>query len=144
MSENQTNQLIQHIKDLEYQHDNLVQKASLLKSMQDDTDAAIKSIKALGTRPESVVLVNLAEGVSVQGKISSASRIFVSIGSGVTVEKDAESAIKYLERKSGQLQAEIQNVLAKKHNLLASLEWEKMRVNQIIHAQGQRSGSGNV
>ena len=97
MSEEQAQQLMQQMQMLETYFSDLSQREATFLSVLREATAAIESMKSLSQKPESETLVPIGIGTYVHTKISSNSKIVLSIGAGVAVEKDFPSAINYLE-----------------------------------------------
>ena len=70
-------------------------------------------------------------------KISSNDKFVLNIGAGISLEKDSESAINYLEARIKEIEVAIQDTSAKKHDAAAQLEQGKSQINQLIQAESQ-------
>ena len=56
----------------------------------------------------------------------------LNIGAGVTVEKDSDSAINYLEARVKEIQVAMQETSVKKQEAAAQLEQGKAQINQLM------------
>jgi prefoldin alpha subunit len=99
-----------------------------------ETTAAIESIKTLSQKPESETLVPIGIGTYVPTKILSNSKIVLSIGAGVAVEKDFPSAINYLEAHIKEIEVALQDNTAKKQDAAARLEQGREQINQLMQS----------
>ena len=66
--------------------------------------------------------------------LSSNSKIVLSIGAGVAVEKDFSSAINYLEAHIKEIEIALQDNAAKKQDAAARLEQGREEINQLMQA----------
>ena len=98
-------------------------------------------MKSLSQKPESETLVPIGIGTYVHTKISSNSKIVLSIGAGVAVEKDFPSAINYLEAHIKEIEIVLQDNAAKKQDAAARLEQGREQINQLMQAVS-KSNSG--
>ncbi len=134
MSEEQAQQLMQQMQMLETYFSDLSQREGTFLSVLRETTAAIESIKSLSQKPESETLVPIGIGTYVPTKISSASKIVLSIGAGVAVEKDFPSAINYLEAHIKEIEVALQDNAAKKQDAAARLEQGREQINQLMQS----------
>ncbi|MEK0328920.1 MAG: prefoldin subunit alpha [Nitrosopumilus sp.] len=134
MSEEQAQQLMQQMQTLETYFSDLSQRELTFLNVLREATAAIESMKSLSQKPESETLVPIGIGTYVYTKISSNSKIVLSIGAGVAVEKDFPSAINYLEAHIKEIEIALQDNAAKKQDAAARLEQGREQVNQLMQA----------
>jgi len=137
MSEEQAQQLMQQMQMLETYFSELSQREGTFLSVLRETTAAIESIKSLSQKPESETLVPIGIGTYVPTKISSNSKIVLSIGAGVAVEKDFPSAINYLEAHIKEIEVALQDNTAKKQDAATRLEQGREQINQLMQSVSQ-------
>ncbi len=137
MSEEQAQQLMQQMQMLETYFSELSQREGTFLSVLRETTAAIESIKSLSEKPESETLIPIGIGTYVPTKISSNSKIVLSIGAGVAVEKDFPSAINYLEAHIKEIEVALQDNAAKKQDAAARLEQGREQINQLMQSVSQ-------
>ncbi|MBA4452634.1 MAG: prefoldin subunit alpha [Nitrosopumilaceae archaeon] len=137
MSEERAQQLMQQMQMLETYFADLSQREGTLYGVLREATAAIESIKSLNKKSDSDTLVPVGMGTFVKTKISSNDKIVLNIGAGISIEKDAESAINYLEARIKEIEVAIQDTAAKKHDAAAQLEQGKSQINQLIQADSQ-------
>jgi len=141
MSEEQTQQLMQQMQMLETYFSDLSQREGTFLSVLREATAAIESMKSLSQKPESETLVPIGMGTYVPTKISSNSKIVLSIGAGVAVEKDFPSAINYLEAHIKEIEVALQDNAAKKQDAATRLEQGREQINQLMQSVS-KSNSG--
>jgi len=137
MSEEQAQQLMQQMQMLETYFSDLSQREGTFLSVLREATAAIESIKSLSQKPESETLVPIGIGTYIPTKISSKSKIVMSIGAGVAVEKDFPSAINYLEAHIKEIEVALQDNAAKKQDAAARLEQGREQINQLMQSASQ-------
>jgi len=137
MSEEQAQQLMQQMQMLETYFSELSQREGTFLSVLRETTAAIESIKSLSEKPESETLIPIGIGTYIPTKISSNSKIVLSIGAGVAVEKDFPSAINYLEAHIKEIEVALQDNAAKKQDAAAQLEQGREQINQLMQSVSQ-------
>ncbi len=137
MSEEQAQQLMQQMQMLETYFSDLSQREGTFLSVLREATAAIESIKSLSQKPESETLVPIGIGTYIPTKISSNSKIVLSIGAGVAVEKDFPSAINYLEAHIKEIEVALQDNAAKKQDAAARLEQGREQINQLMQSVSQ-------
>ena len=132
MSEEQAQQLMQQMQMLETYFSELSQREGAFLNVLREATAAIESMKSLSQKSESETLVPIGMGTFVPTKISSNSKIVLSIGAGVAVEKDFPSAINYLEAHIKEIEVALQDNTAKKQDAAARLEQGREQINQLM------------
>ncbi len=137
MSEEQAQQLMQQMQMLETYFSDLSQREGTFLGVLREATAAIESMKSLSQKPESETLVPIGIGTYVPTKISSDSKIVLSIGAGVAVEKDFPSAINYLEAHIKEIEVALQDNAAKKQDAAARLEQGREQINQLMQSVSQ-------
>ena len=137
MSEEKAQQLMQHLQMLENYFSELSQREGTLYGILREAKAAIDSIKSLSQKSDSEALVSVGMGTFVKAKISSADKLVLNIGAGISLEKDSTSAINYLEARIKEIEVAIQDTSAKKYDAAAQLEQGKHQINQLIQAESQ-------
>ncbi len=137
MSEEQAQQLMQQMQMLETYFSDLSQREGTFLSVLREATAAIESIKSLSQKPESETLVPIGIGTYIPTKISSNSKIVLSIGAGVAVEKDFPSAINYLEAHIKEIEVALQDNTVKKQDAAARLEQGREQINQLMQSVSQ-------
>ncbi len=137
MSEEQAQQLMQQMQMLETYFSDLSQREGTFLSVLREATAAIESMKSLSQKPESETLVPIGIGTYIPTKILSNSKIVLSIGAGVAVEKDFPSAINYLEAHIKEIEVALQDNAAKKQDAAARLEQGREQINQLMQSASQ-------
>ena len=132
MSEEQAQQLMQQMQTLETYFSDLSQREGTFLNVLREATAAIESMKSLSQKPESETLVPIGMGTYVPTKISSTSKVVLSIGAGVAVEKDFPSAINYLESHIKEIEVALQDNAAKKQDAATRLEQGREQLNQLM------------
>ena len=118
----------------------LSQREGTLYNILREAASAIESLKSLKEKPQSDTLVPIGMGTFVQTKISSSEKIVLNIGAGVSMEKDVDSAINYLEARLKEIEVALQDTVSKKQDASMRLEQGKEQMNQLMMASRQSSG----
>ncbi len=138
MSEEKAQQLMQQMQMLETYFTDLSQREGTLYNILREAIGAIQSIKSLNQKTDSESLVPIGMGTFVKTKISSKDKIVLNIGAGISLEKDSNSAINYLEARIKEIEVAIQDTLAKKNDAAAQLEQGKNQINQLMQRDSQK------
>lgn len=144
MSEEQLLQLLQQTKILEKHLADLDRQENSLFSVLRETVMAIESIKLLKETQDSETLMPIGQGTYVKTKTSSSNKVFLNIGANVTVEKDLDYAINYLEARIKEVQVARQDAYITRQKIENELAQGRKQMNNIMQSRGQKSGSGNV
>ncbi len=134
MSEEQAQHMIQQIQALETYFADLTQRERTFLNVLQEAANAIKSIKSLSEKPGSDALLPIGMGVFVPAKVSSDVRTVLNIGAGITMEKDMDSTVNYLEARIKEMEVALQETVAAKQNVASQLEQGKAQINQLMQA----------
>jgi prefoldin alpha subunit len=140
MSEEQTQQLLQQMQMLESYFTDLSNREETLFNILREATSAIESIKTLKQKEASDALVPIGMGTYVQTKIYSKDKIILNIGAGVAMEKDADSAINYLEARIKEIEIALQDTAARKQDASSKLQQGQDQMNQMMATSKQPSG----
>jgi len=140
MSEEQTQQLLQQMQMLESYFTDLSNREETLFNILREATSAIESIKTLKQKEASDALVPIGMGTYVQTKIYSKDKIILNIGAGVAMEKDADSAINYLEARIKEIEIALQDTAARKQDASLKLQQGQDQMNQMMATSKQPSG----
>ena len=132
MSEEQAQQMLQQMQMLENMYAELSQKENSIRNIIRDADSAIKSIQELKSNPDSESLVPVGMGTFIKVKNIPNEKIVVNVGAGVAIEKDADSALSYLESKIKELEVAFQETSSQRQQIAANLEQGKQQMQQIM------------
>lgn len=136
MSEEQAQQLLYQMQILESYAASLDQKEAALVNYLREGIASIDSIKGVTQNPQAESLIPVGLGTYVKGNLKGDSKILVDIGAGITVEKDRDSAINYLEERIKELQVALNETSSQKQQTLLRLEQLKQEMNQLVQSSG--------
>ena len=139
MSEEQAQQLLQQMQMLESYFADLSQREATLLNVLRDATSAIESIQSLKQKQTSDTLVPIGMATFVKTKISSDDKIVLNIGAGVVIEKDAETAMNYLEARIKEIEIALQDTATKKQDAAARLEQGKGQMNQLMMTASKQS-----
>ena len=139
MSEEQAQQLLRQMQMLESYFADLSQREATLLNVLRDATSAIESIQSLKQKQTSDTLVPIGMATYVKTKISSDDKIVLNIGAGVAIEKDAETAMNFLEARIKEVEIALQDTTAKKQDAAARLEQGKGQMNQLMMVASKQS-----
>lgn len=119
---------------LEQHASDLSQREYTLANILRETQSAIESVRALGEKDDSETMFPIGMGVFIKSRVSSKDSIVLNVGAGVTLEKDRDFALNFLEGKIKEVQVAIQDTSAKRQETMDRLEQGKQEVNKLLQA----------
>ena len=140
MSEEQTQHLIQQMQALETYFSDLTQREKMFLNVLQEAAETSKSLRSLSEKPESNTLLPIGMGVYIPAKVSSDVQTVMSIGAGITMEKNVDSTVNYLEARIKEMEVALQDTVNAKQNVASQLEQGKTQINQLM--QAPKPGSG--
>ena len=134
MSEEQAQQFMQQLQMLEQYATDLSQRESALVNMLRDAHSTVDAVRALGEKQDSESLIPIGMGVFIKTKVSSKEKIVLNIGAGVTLEKDRDYALTFLESKIKEIEVALQDTSAKRQETMNKLEQGKQEMNKLLQS----------
>ena len=117
---------------LENHYAQLTQQENSIISIIREANSAIHSINETKEKTESENLVPIGMGVYIKSKIQSKDKVIINIGSGEAIEKDHNSATKWLESRLKELEIALQNVNSQRKQVAENLELGKQQMQSLI------------
>ena len=132
MSEEQAQQLLQQMQMLENMFAELSQKENSIVNIIRDANSAVKSIQGIKENSDSESLVPVGMGTFIKAKTIPNEKVVVNVGAGITIEKDYESALNFLESKIKELEVALQETNSQRQQIAANIEQGKQQMQQIM------------
>jgi len=140
MSEEQAQQLMNQMQMLENYYAQLSQRENSLANAFQEAQSSVEVIKNIGEQKEADSLIPIGMGTYVKTKVSGSDKFVISIGAGVHMEKDKETALNYLESRIKEVEVALQDTISQKQEISNRLEQGKQQMNQMISThQTQKS-----
>lgn len=141
-ADQQVQQFMQQLQTLEQYAVELGQRESTLQNMMREAHSAVAAIRGLKEKPntgddnnDSEVLVPIGMGVFIKTKVSLKENFVLNVGAGITIEKDHDYTLNFLEAKIKEIEIALQDTVQKRQHTLEQLERGKNEINQLMHQQ---------
>ncbi len=134
MSEEQAQNLLYQMQMLENYYNDIAQRESHLLQVLRETTSAIESLKSIKEKPESETLVPLGMGTYAKSKILSADKIVLNLGADVSMEKNNDDAINFLESRVKEIEVALNDATSKKQDVASRLEQGKQELNKMMQS----------
>ncbi|MCL4518729.1 MAG: prefoldin subunit alpha [Thaumarchaeota archaeon] len=134
-AEQQLNQLLAEVRMLETYYNEAVARVQTASTALNDTRSAIDAINGISTDPQNEFLVPIGGGLLLPVKDLGATRIVLSVGAGVAIEKDLVSAKSYLQIREKELEKALSSLDQQRREIGSRLEQDRSILQQVT---GQR------
>lgn len=134
MSEEQSQNLLYQMQMLENYYNDINQREASLVHVLNETTSAIESLKSLKEKPESETLVPLGMGAFVKSKILSSDKVVLNLGAGVSMEKNNDDAVNFLESRVKEIEVALNDTRSKKQDVASRLEQGKQELNKMMQS----------
>lgn len=134
-AEQQLNQLLTEVRMLETYYNEAVARVQTASAALNDTRSAIDAISGISTNPQNEILIPIGGGLLLPVKDLGATRIVMSVGAGVAIEKDLTSAKEYLQSREKELEKALASLDQQRREIGARLEQDRSILQQVT---GQR------
>ncbi len=134
MNESELQQAMAALDVYKAQLDSIVQNMQLIQLSLDELARAKETLTQYSkAAPDSEILVPIGGSSFVYAKVATNTKALVGVGTGVTVEKSMEEAIKTVEERNNELVDTLKKLADKR----AGIEAEAARLSQAVEAEYQ-------
>lgn len=130
-AEQQLNQLVGEIRVLEAYYNELVTRIQTASAGISDARSSMDSIDSLVKNPGGEFLLPLGSGLLLPANALTAKTLIVSVGAGVAIEKDFDSAKAFLITREKELQAALNSLEQQRREIGSRLESGRALLQQI-------------
>jgi prefoldin alpha subunit len=123
-SEQKISEMLQQSKILEAYMNDIMGKEATVSRLITEAHLASEAIQGLTSTDEQESLIPIGIGVFLKVKVPQVTNLFVSVGSGVTIEKSKENAKNYVESRIKEFELALQQIQSQKEQIA-------MRMNQL-------------
>jgi prefoldin alpha subunit len=129
--EQQLNQLVSEIRILESYYNEITQKIQNASAAYSDTHSAIQSIDEFAKNPSGDFLIPIGAGLLLPANNLDSKKLILSVGAGVAIEKDLDSAKVFLQAREREYDAAINTLEQQRREVASRLEAGKNLLQQI-------------
>ena len=98
--------------------------------------ASIEAVRSVTSSDMNDFLIPLGGGLSVQSSIARPKKLVVGIGAGITIEKDPEDAIAFVDERIKGLEKGLQELGSQQNELTKQYEASKAAINSLASGKG--------
>jgi prefoldin alpha subunit len=130
-AERQLNNLVSEIRLLESYYQEVVAREQAVSDALTETRSAVEAIDGLAKNPKAEVLLPLGAGILLPAKELEPKKYVVSVGSGVAIEKDVDSARTFLQSRQKELESGISSLEQQRREIGSRLEAGRSALKSI-------------
>jgi prefoldin alpha subunit len=138
--EDNLQEIVGQMKIIEAYLNDLASKEATITRLIEEGRAAVDAIRNVSGSGNVEALMPIGIGIYMQGSVAPSSKLLVSIGSGVAVEKSREDAINYVEARMKELETALRTMFAQKQELSMKMEEVRAEANKIMRSMQKKSG----
>lgn len=131
----QFNQLVGEVRLLEAYYQEVVTRQQSVSAALIDTRAALEAIETLSKADSNELLVPIGGGTLMFATSSNMDRLIVSVGAGVAIEKNKESAKTFLQSRRQDLERAVSSLENQRKEIGSRLEVGRATIQKIAGAQ---------
>ena len=129
--EQQLNQLVSEIRLLEQYYNEVSQKIQSASAEYSDMRSAIQSIDGLAKNSNGDFLIPIGGGLLLPASNLDPKKIILSVGAGVAIEKDLDSAKAFLQTRVKEFEAGLNTLDQQRREISSRLEAGRNLLQQI-------------
>jgi prefoldin alpha subunit len=131
-AEQKISEMVQQSRILEaYMNDIISREATVTRLIQ-EARLASSAIQSIAGESEIESLTPVGIGVYIRALIPPVTKLLVNVGAGVTIEKNKEDAISYIESRIKEFEVTLRQLANQKHQIEMRMEQIQGQINQIL------------
>ena len=139
--EQKINELVQQSRVLEaYMNDNISREATITRLLE-EARLASNAIQNVPTDSEVESFMPVGIGVYIKALVPPVKKLLINIGADVTIEKNKEDAINYIESKIKEFEVAVRQLVSQKEQISMRMEQIQRQVNQMLQKGGSATGT---
>ncbi len=128
--------MVSQLRMIESYLTEIANRESLSVRAAAEARASIEAVRSVTSSDMNDFLIPLGGGLSVQSSIARPKKLVVGIGAGITIEKDPEDAIAFVDERIKELEKGLQELGSQQNELTKQYEATKAAINSLASGKG--------
>lgn len=138
--EQQLNQMVQQGRVLESYMNDVMSRQAAVRGMLEEARIASATIQGISADSDSETLMPVGVGIYVKTTVPAAKKVLVSLGSGVTIEKNRDDALNYVEARIKEFEVAMRQLEGQRQQVAMQMEQVQEQVNMMLRAAQSQQG----
>jgi prefoldin alpha subunit len=130
--EQRINELVQHSRTLELYLNEVIEREATVTKLIEEARLASYALQNISSDKENEALMPIGVGVYLKTNIPSIDKLLVNIGAGVTIEKNREDTLNYIESRIKEFELGLHQLTEQKKQITSQLEQIQQQVNVML------------
>ncbi|HJT84398.1 MAG TPA: prefoldin subunit alpha [Nitrososphaeraceae archaeon] len=130
--EQRINELVQHSRTLELYLNEVIEREATVTKLIEEARLASYALQNISLDKENEALMPIGVGVFLKTNIPSIDKLLVNIGAGVTIEKNREDTLNYIESRIKEFELGLHQLTEQKKQITSQLEQIQQQVNVML------------
>jgi prefoldin alpha subunit len=126
------NEMAQQSRALEAYMNDIVARQSAIGRLYEEARIASTTLQGISADAEVEALMPVGSGVYVKANVPPMKKVIVSLGSGVTVEKNKEDALNFVEARIKEYDVAIRQLEAQRQEVSMRMEQLQQQLNAML------------
>ncbi len=135
-SDDKLQAMVSQLRMIESYLNEIGSRESLSVRAAAEARASIEAVRAVTSSDTNDFLIPLGGGLMVQSSIARPKKVVVGIGAGITMEKDPEDAIAFVDERIKELEKGLQELGSQRLGLTKQYEATKAAINSLASGKG--------
>src|SRR5919204_3334344 len=137
-TEQKINELVQQSRILEAYMNDIITREATLTRLIEEGRLASTSIQSIVDEKDVESLTPIGIGVYVKTMVPPIKKLLVNLGAGVTIEKNREDALNYVEARIKEYEVASRQLEAQRQEIAMRINQLQSQINQMIQAVQQQ------
>ena len=130
--EQRVNELVQHSRTLELYLNEVLEREATVTKLIEEARLASYALQNISVDKENEALMPIGVGVYLKTNIPSIDKLLVNIGAGVTIEKNREDTLNYIESRIKEFELGLHQLTEQKKQITSQLEQIQQQANVML------------
>lgn len=138
--EQQLNEMVQQGRVLEAYMNDIMNRQAAVGRMLEEARIASATIQGISADTDSEALMPVGIGVYIKTNVPPAKKLLVSLGSGVTVEKNRDDTLNFVEVRIKEYEVAMRQLETQRQQIAMQMAQIQEQVNTMLSAAQTRQG----
>ena len=130
--EQKINEMVQQSRILEaYMNDTITRETTVTRLIE-EARVASSAVQSITSESEVESLMPVGIGVYVRALIPPVKKLLINVGAGVTIEKNREDTINYIESRLKEFEVALRQLASQKQQIAIRMEQIQRQINQML------------
>jgi prefoldin alpha subunit len=134
--EQKINEMVQQSRILEAYMNDIITRETTVARLMEEGRLASSAVQNITDMSEVESLMPVGIGVYMKALVPPVKKLLINVGAGVTIEKNREDTINYIESRLKEFEVALRQLASQKQQIATRMEQIQEQINQMLQQAG--------